>query len=148
MGVGGSLDSFHRLVDLSLSTHMSAKLFRLNNVRSCVFAFLKNYMLNERSLLQFNTSFLYWLYQQVLMYDLPLTTFKKYFRAASRMFLYAGYSHIYSSPFYFLLKHIEDPKDRMEYYKGKIKAKDGKSANRELMSYSFFITRKTGRERP
>jgi len=78
MGVGGSLENFHKLIDLALSTHMSAKLFRLTDIRESIFDFLRDYMLDKRSLMQFNAKFLHWLYYQITAYDLPIRTFEKY----------------------------------------------------------------------
>jgi len=107
LGMGASLDNFHTLVDLSLSTSLSVKVVVLPSVRDSILAIIENYILNEQFLIQVEPLYLCWIYQQVLMYNLSINSFRKYFLILNLIeFFYIWVLHIFIQIHYSLCADI------------------------------------------
>ncbi len=98
LGISGSLDAFHTQVDLSLVTSMCVKVVALPSVRDSILAIIENYILGKDYLIQLDVAHICWIYQQVLMYNLSMNSFKKYTHLPCT--LHVGYSSTWVSTTY------------------------------------------------
>lgn len=73
----GSVDIFHKQIEMSLVAHMRVRTITLPSIRDAILAIISNYILDYTFLIQPEDKYLCWIYEQIFVYNLSVNAFRK-----------------------------------------------------------------------